>query len=1351
MNDPGGAFRHWGAGTLAARLEAAQGPLPLAEARAWLVPVAEALAWLHARGEAHLGVWSDNVAREAGQVRLGGAVALAEAPAWLARRGLLLPEAPSGWLGQPSDVLAWGLLACEVLTGRGMVASGSSPAWPGAARLAQAVAALPAPWDTVLAGCLAWSPLARWSSAAVLQALAPGRGGPPPAAGATLGELSQGHAGPVLALAVGTQAGDLVSLGQDGALRCWHGACEGALTLGQVVSCPGVRFVGFGAPGHLLAVQADGAVTRWATPLDDGHTGLPPLPGVPQALGGAAPWVLCHQEPAWQLVALGAAGGVVPLPLAAPPDGLAVAFSADGGVLACAAEGAIQVLELPGLKPRLVVERLKARLGPLALSADGALLAALVAAGAVRVWRTYGGACVLAFRGQDVSLLSFSPCGRLLATALLAGGVLVHRLADGVQLELASPCGRATALAFTPDGRHLVVGEDTGEVRLVAVSELPALLEAEVPGGCLHAFAVVPDGSRLFTAGHHEVLAWRPEDGACEGCLDRPEGEVHDMKVSPDGGLLAVRGQGGDVELWSTGTLARQAVLEGGTDFAFGLAFSPDGSTLAAGCLDGAIHVWDVASGSRIAHLWQAGSLPLTLVYAPDGRSLYAGSRGGAVWRWCLAEQAVIEAFEAGEGPVYPVVGSADGRWLAMWSEAGGVRVLERPSGRWLDGPTVAERHPRLALDPAGRWLAIADGEVLVVWPLGGDARRLPGGAPITGLAAVGGDGTLWVSRLGGVLEAWRLPAGELERTLDVEPAGRARAPLVRTHPWVWSGDGGWALRRAGAFRPFPAPDPAELMVSADGAWVGWQAEGALHVRSLGAGTAAVQAVPLPEGAVVWALAPGGQRWLCRAGGLLWLAGVAPGAPLVLPPGEAAGFTTDGGGVFVRMGRELRLLDAASGACLAQLEVEGDVTAAGATARGSHWVVATAGGWIEAYDLEDRPHPLTSRYPPGRVVQAVAHALDGRHVALATRTTVDVWDGHGVLEASIALPAGQRLAVGWHGPMLVAVAWDAAQGEATCWRLEPPGFRPSVSGRLACEGLAFAADGRLVALEAGGHVVVREAVAGGLASAWTLRPSEPTRQPVLDPTGRWVASCSERIELVTVYDAGSGLRQPRLQACRQHRLAGAPRRLACCARGEHLGALMATPGGAHVVVGWEVATGEVAGAWLLGPQGPTALALAPGGGQAAVGVLLAPDRGSVVLGSLAQDEALGTLEAHRAEVTALGYDRGGGRLASGDAEGGIACWVTGGWRLAWEARASEAITALAFTPDGRLLLARDRAGGLWGWRVVDGGQVLAAPPPLRPPWAPGADTGLVDGLAATDEVAAVALVPAGVRLLRLPP
>jgi WD40 repeat protein len=304
----------------------------------------------------------------------------------------------------------------------------------------------------------------------------------------------------------------------------------------------------------------------------------------------------------------------------------------------------------------------------------------------------------LLYRGHTdaVSSLCWSPDSTRIASCSWDGSVRVWEVGTGGEVLAPLDLGiRLLRLAWSPDERFLVaVGEE---------------------GGC---------------------CAWQAGD-TCPPCMGGPWGGVREVAFSPDGGLLALGGGEGAVELrvvtgdggeWGIGSafclpLVMRVPCGGSgarpvSNRVCALAFSPDGERLAVGGLDETVEICDARTGAGV--LTRSGSsqrIVISLAWAPNGRCIAQAATERWLRVWSAVDGDILWQAEAATGWVKRVDWAPGGGRLASACDDGTVQVREAASGRMLCAYRAqASLGDALAWSPDGRLLASAgaDGTVLV-------------------------------------------------------------------------------------------------------------------------------------------------------------------------------------------------------------------------------------------------------------------------------------------------------------------------------------------------------------------------------------------------------------------------------------------------------------------------------------------------------------------------------------------------------------------------------------------------------------------------------------------------------------
>ena len=326
----------------------------------------------------------------------------------------------------------------------------------------------------------------------------------------------------------------------------------------------------------------------------------------------------------------------------------------------------------------------------------------------------------------------------------------------------------------------------------------------------VNAVAFTPDGKQLVVGGHHELTVWAIDSAKLLKRVYTRAERASAMAFLPDGKLAVAGGrpgQEGDVRIYDLKAKGKNEdgveILDGVNDkkvlvkhlfdvddSVLCLAVTPDGKTLAAGGCDRAVRVFDLSEGIDKAKLTQTvenhADWVLGCTLTADGKYLITAGRDKTAKVWDLKAKESVVTFPEHQNIVYAVAVKPDGSTGFSVGADKNIRTW-KPSGEGKQVKAVGGHGDevfKIVADASGKFLATSSADKTVrVWDLDKVAalKTLSGLNDFVFAVAFSADGKLVAGgSYDGMVGVWSVADGKPVKLWNATPGMVAKEPAPK-------------------------------------------------------------------------------------------------------------------------------------------------------------------------------------------------------------------------------------------------------------------------------------------------------------------------------------------------------------------------------------------------------------------------------------------------------------------------------------------------------------------------------------------------------------------------------------------
>ena len=344
--------------------------------------------------------------------------------------------------------------------------------------------------------------------------------------------------------------------------------------------------------------------------------------------------------------------------------------------------------------------------------------------------------------------------------------------ADLAKSVFSQTFGSILAVAFSPNGKFLAIGDTKGEVHLWQVAPWRSLLTFQGHTSWVVSLAWNAEGNMLASSSYDKTIRlWNPLNGQCLKTLTGHNNWILSIAWSPNGQVLASGGDDQTIRIWDVQLGKCRQILSGHTNWVMSVAWSPNGQVLASGGDDQTIRIWDISAGKCRKILSGHINWVRSVAISPDGQVLASGSDDQTVKLWNLYTGRCLHSLKGHTYWVSSVAWSPNGQNLASSSHDQTVKLWDVKQGKCLQ---TFHGHTKwvwsLAWSPDGQTLASGSyDQSMRLWnPSTGQCLKTLQGYTNWVFSAVWSpDGqTLASSSQDGTVKLWSISEGKCWKTM---------------------------------------------------------------------------------------------------------------------------------------------------------------------------------------------------------------------------------------------------------------------------------------------------------------------------------------------------------------------------------------------------------------------------------------------------------------------------------------------------------------------------------------------------------------------------------------------------------
>lgn len=271
------------------------------------------------------------------------------------------------------------------------------------------------------------------------------------------------------------------------------------------------------------------------------------------------------------------------------------------------------------------------------------------------------------------------------------------------------------SISFSPCGKFLASGSNDKAVKIWMVETKKCLHTFKKYQGHLREISCVsfsPRGDLVASCSKDTIKIWDFYNEKCIHTLFE-DGSVLSVAFSPDGKFLASGSWNKKIKIWDIHTV-KSIIVFNGTENNFhavnSLSFSPCGRFLASASWD--VKIWDLYSKNCICTMLGHTDSIRSVSFSPCGKFVASGSRDMNAKIWEIETEKCVYTLQGHSDAVTSVSYSSCGRFIATGSS--NIKIWEPSTGKCITTIVQDFFTYSLSFSPCNRFLAVGSEDKII-------------------------------------------------------------------------------------------------------------------------------------------------------------------------------------------------------------------------------------------------------------------------------------------------------------------------------------------------------------------------------------------------------------------------------------------------------------------------------------------------------------------------------------------------------------------------------------------------------------------------------------------------------------